>query len=642
VSRQRIRFGLALVLLGVAAPLAAQPTLNDASLTVDTVVASGLDTPTALAFLATNDLLVTEKNTGRVRRVLNGVLQPAPVLDVAVNTDSERGLLGIAINTESPPGVFLFYSEASGDPDGDGVPDNGAALANRVYRYTWNAATQKLENRQLVLDLPITNGPNHDGGVLRLGPTPTPGPVPPIGDGSLLYAVIGDLNRGGQLQNNAGGAAPDDSGAILRVRQDGSAAPGNPFTPYCSVTTAQSCPNGSGCPAGQTCRTGVARLYAYGVRNSFGLGLDPITGALWDTENGPGSYDEINSVAPGFNSGWTPIMGPDSRDPEGLGNLFTMPGGGSAYSDPEFSWLTPVAVTGIVFPINGQLGPAYDHVALVGDFNTGQIYRMPLNDARSGFDLTDVSGLEDLVADSSAERNLLRLGQNFGGVSALERGPDGNIYVLSIGGGALYRIRALNAPTPTPTATATPTPYMVGGTLQYFGSSAGLPGATVVASNGNTSVSVAGAMNGTYVAAPLPMGEWTLVPRKTGGGNLGVSTLDATWILEHIASLRPFSPAQTTACDVTGDGTCSTLDASLILQLVATVIPRFPAATRCDSDWLFRPLPMPAPNQSGANPVLTTTSCQMGRITFSPLADSASGQNFIAVLLGDVTGNWQP
>ena len=197
------------------------------------------------------------------------------------------------------------------------------------------------------------------------------------------------------------GSAPDDTGVILRVQQDGSAAPGNPFVPYCSVTTTQTCPNGTGCPAGQTCRTAVARYWAYGVRNSFGMAIDPATGDLWDTENGPGSFDEINRVAPGMNSGWTPIMGPDARDPEGVGNLFAMPGGASAYSDPEYSWLTPVAVTGIVFPSGGALGPAYDSVALVGDFNVGQLYRLPLNAGRTAFDLSGVSGLEDLVADSS-------------------------------------------------------------------------------------------------------------------------------------------------------------------------------------------------------------------------------------------------
>ncbi len=645
MSARRMAIAIAFaVITGGAAPLAAQPVIDDGTLALDTVVASGLETPTGLGFLAANDVLVLEKNSGRVRRVLNGILQPTPVLDVAVNTDSERGLLGIAINTETPRGVFLYYSEASGDADGDGVPDGGAVLGNRVYRYTWNAATQRLENRQLVLDLPALSGPNHNGGSLRLGPTPTPGPGATVGDGSPLYAVIGDLNRGGQLQNNAGGAAPEDSGAILRVQQDGSAAAGNPFIPYCSVTTAQACPNGTGCPAGQSCRTGVARLYAYGVRNSFGLALDPVSGALWDTENGPGTYDEINRVAPGFNSGWTPIMGPDSRDPEGTANLFNMPGGASAYSDPEFSWLTPIAVTGIVFPSGGALGPAYDQVALVADFNHGQLYRLPLNGGRTGFDLSGVTGLTDLVADSAVERDLLRLGRNFGGISALERGPDGNIYILSLGGGALYRLRAVNPPTPTPTATATPTPYMASGTLQYFGSGAGLPGATVVATNNDTAMMLtfSSAVDGTYIAAPLPMGSWTLVPRKTGAINLGVSALDASWILQHVANARVFSPAQTIGCDVTGDGTCSTLDASLILQFGVMLIPRFPAAIACDSDWLFLPLPLPAPNQSTALPLLTTNGCQMGRITYAPLVDSVGTQTFLAVLLGDVTGNWVP
>ncbi len=63
-----------------------------------------------------------------------------------------------------------------------------------------------------------------------------------------------DLNRNGQLQNNAGGAAPDDTSVILRVQQDGTAAPGNPFVPYCSITTTQTCPGGGGCPGGESCR----------------------------------------------------------------------------------------------------------------------------------------------------------------------------------------------------------------------------------------------------------------------------------------------------------------------------------------------------------------------------------------------------
>src|SRR4029077_15403636 len=137
--------------------------------------------------------------------------------------------------------------------------------------------------------------------------------------------------------------APDDTSVILRLQQDGSPAPGNPFIPYCSLTTTQTCPSGMGCPTGETCISAVARYFAYGIRNSFGLAFDPVTGQLWDTENGPTSYDEINLVSPGFNSGWNQIMGPDSRAPLGTADLFNVPGGASSYSDPEYSWLSPVA-----------------------------------------------------------------------------------------------------------------------------------------------------------------------------------------------------------------------------------------------------------------------------------------------------------
>jgi hypothetical protein len=74
----------------------------------------------------------------------------------------------------------------------------------------------------------------------------------------------------------------------------------------------------------------LAKYYAYGVRNSFGLAFDPLTGELWDTENGPDSYDEVNLVLPGFNSGWEKIMGPNSRDPQGVGDLVLTAAGSSA------------------------------------------------------------------------------------------------------------------------------------------------------------------------------------------------------------------------------------------------------------------------------------------------------------------------
>lgn len=640
---------LAALVWCASGPASAQPTVTDPSLAVD-VVATQLGAPTSIAFLGDGDALFLEKASGRVRRLLNGVVQPDPVLDVAVNNNNESGLLGIAINRESPPNVFLYYTEVD-DPDGNGIPDAGTLLGNNVYRFTWNAQTAKLENKQLLLSLPVAANQSHNGGVLVLGPTPVASPTPQTGDGRPLFVVIGDTNRNGQLENNPAGPLPDDTGVIFRLQQDGSAAPGNPFTPYCSQTTAMTCPDGTGCPGGEVCVTQVARYYGYGVRNSFGLAIDPVTGALWETENGPGNYDEINRVNAGFNSGWVPIMGPDARSAAGVDNLFHMPGAGVTFSDPEFSWLSPVAVTGILFPHHSVLGPAYDAVALVGDFNNGQLYRFPLNAARDGFDLADIAGLEDLVADSAAERDLVRIGFGFGGITDLEQAPDGSIYIVSIRAGAIYRLRAAVAATPsvsptvTPTVTPslTPTPYTVSGILRYFVEDRPIPAATVDATGG-AAMAFATGVDGVYSAAPLAQTDWALTPRKTGGTNLAISALDATFILQFVAdpAMRPFSPVQLLACDTTADGGCTALDATRILQYVAGDTTPFAAASVCGSDWLFTPQPSEVPNQTASPPTLMNEMCEKGRITYTPLVGSAATQNYIGVIIGDVTGNWSP
>jgi glucose/arabinose dehydrogenase len=181
----------------------------------------------------------------------------------------------------------------------------------------------------------------------------------------------------------------------------------------------------------------VRRYYAYGVRNSFGLALDPVTGSLWDTENGVTDYDEINRVLPGMNSGWGPIMGPDSRDANGVGDLFQMPGAGSTYSDPEFSWLSAIAPTSIAFPYASSLGAAYDNTAIVSDIVVQQLYALPLNAARTGFALS--GGLADGVADSPAERDTFRIGTSFP-ITDIEVGPDRDLYLVRIVPGAILRI----------------------------------------------------------------------------------------------------------------------------------------------------------------------------------------------------------
>src|ERR687888_536293 len=395
--------------------LAAPSITKDPNLKVETLV-TGLSSPTSMAFIDNNNILVLEKG-GQVRLVSNGVLQDKPVLQVSVDAESERGLLGVAIMNNTKTGnnaaaarnnnnklVFLYYTESDG---GD--------LRNRVYRYEWNGQNQSLVNPTLILDLPALPGPNHDGGKLVIGPD------------HYLYAVIGDLNHRGKLQNIKDGPDPDDTSVILRVNpNDGSAAKDNPFI--------------------NDENTAMRKYYAYGVRNSFGITFDPITGNLWQTENGPDVYDEINVVKPGFNSGWIKVMGPLSRnaDVNTADQLVNFPG--SHYTDPIFSWKNPIAVTDIEFMKSSVLGEKYKNNIFVGDYNNGNLYYFEVNSTRTGIKLDSSSqekkaGLSGLVVDNDNQLSAVTFGTGFGGISDIKTGPtDGFLYVLSINDGSIYKI----------------------------------------------------------------------------------------------------------------------------------------------------------------------------------------------------------
>lgn len=396
--------------------LASPSITKDPNLKVETLV-TGLSSPTSMAFIDNNNILVLEKG-GQVRLVLNGILQGRPVLQLPVDTESERGLLGIAIMNGTKSGnaannnkfVFLYYTESK---DGQ--------LRNRVYRYNWDEQNQNLVNPTLILDLPALPGPNHDGGKLVIGPD------------HYLYTVIGDLNHRGKLQNIKDGPDPDDTSVIFRVNpNDGSAAKDNPFISN-NVTTA------------------MHKYYAYGVRNSFGITFDPITGNLWQTENGPDIYDEINVVKPGFNSGWIQVMGPLSRNP-GIstdqlvnypGSHYANPRSHTGFVNPAFSWYTPIAVTDIEFMKSSMLGEKYRNNVFVGDDSNGNLYYFEVNSTRTGFKFNPITqpGLADLVADNEKEVSEVTFGTGFGGITDLKTGPaDGFLYVLSINDGAIYKV----------------------------------------------------------------------------------------------------------------------------------------------------------------------------------------------------------
>jgi len=174
--------------------------------------------------------------------------------------------------------------------------------------------------------------------------------------------------------------------------------------------------------------------YAYGIRNSFGMDFDPVTGNLWDTENGPEYGDEINLVEPGFNSGTDIVQGMSTEYDE-LDNLVDFDGKGK-YSDPEFVWTIPVAPTAIKFFNSDKFGKEFKNDMFVADFNHGNIYHFELNKKRTALSLD--GPLRDKREDKPVESKKIIFATGFGGITDLQVSPDGYLYVLS--GDSIFRI----------------------------------------------------------------------------------------------------------------------------------------------------------------------------------------------------------
>jgi hypothetical protein len=146
---------------------------------------------------------------------------------------------------------------------------------------------------------------------------------------------------------------------------------------------------------------------------------------------------------------------------------------------------------------------------------------------------------------------------------------------------------------------------------------------------------------GQFAFNNLSSGPWTVRARKAGGDNGAISAFDAARVL--LNATQPLNSLQQLACDVNADGGLDVADAVLIVQRRVGLIPQFPAATGCNnSDWLVFPVPTPAAGQSTTSPNPATMPCTEGAIGFNPLTGQARGQNFLAVLYGDCSGNWKP
>ena len=388
---------------------AINPVVLDSLLKVEVVV-EDLDTPTTMAFLAPNDFLILEKDKGTVQRVINGQTLDRPLLDVNVANSVERGMCGIAVSTIGSETYVLFYLTEIEGKDGSDIVGK-APIGNRLYKY--ELVDNKLVNPTLLLDLPAIPGPRHNGGGIEIGPD------------NNIYVPVGDIDGSFKVdfeatgtQNFQKGIDADGRSGILRIKQDGE--------PVGEGILGESMP--------------LRLYYAYGIRNSFGLDFDPITGSLWDTENGPHEGDEINLVYPGFNSGWHEIYGfSTSLGKFNKNNLVTFDGKGK-YDEPKIAWSKSTGLTSLIFIDSDKLGSQYRNDMFVGDVHNGRIYHFKLNNERNDLILPKVLAGKSTVNPTVSEAKEIVFGEGFGGITDLTLGPDGYLYVVSIGQGKVFRI----------------------------------------------------------------------------------------------------------------------------------------------------------------------------------------------------------
>ncbi len=164
--------------------------------------------------------------------------------------------------------------------------------------------------------------------------------------------------------------------------------------------------------------------------------FDPVTKYLWDTENGPAFEDEINLVKPGFNSGWSKIMGLSTNKTIDWTSLVDFNGKGK-YRDPEFVWNHTVAPTGLEFLASDKLGSEYQNDLFVAGGNHAKIYHFDLNANRTGLILE--GNLTDKIANQMADDERHIFGYSFYSPMELKTGPDGYLYVVDFNG-TIYRI----------------------------------------------------------------------------------------------------------------------------------------------------------------------------------------------------------
>jgi glucose/arabinose dehydrogenase len=319
------------------------------------VVEGDLQKPTGFTFAPDGRIWYIEKDSGEIRILSPGTGRDRLFFDVPdVEPSGERGGLGVALHPRWPDKPFVYaYVTRTG---------TGGDLQNQLLRI--RAEGRDPAGWKVLLKWNVSTATNHNGGRIVFGP-----------DGNL-WIVTGENANPAFSQQRA-----NLRGKVLRVRPDGSIPADNPFG---------------------------TRVWAYGIRNSFGMAFDPKTGRLWETENGPSCNDEINLIVKAGNFAW----GPSWQCPATPSAADTNADGPAPRRLPKARFSTTIGITGAAFCANCDLGPRIGGDLLFGDVNTARIRALNMNATRTGFE--------------GSARIVLAMPTV---IYSMERGPGGRIYV---------------------------------------------------------------------------------------------------------------------------------------------------------------------------------------------------------------------
>lgn len=541
---------------------------------------TGFSSPTSVSLHPDGRIFVTQQG-GALRVIKNGVLLATPFVTVSTTSTGERGLLSVAFDPNYAVNryVYVYYTVLT------------PAIHNRISRFTADPNNEDIAlagSEFVVMDLDNLSGAtNHNGGPIHFGP-----------DGKL-YVGVGENAAPSNAQSLS-----NRLGKILRINADGTIPGDNPAT-FPGIT-------------GST--TGLNQaIWSVGLRNPYTFSFQPGTGRMFINDVGNVTWEEIDNGVGGVNYGWPTCEGP-------FLNGTSTPCNDPNFTDPVYTYSSAsgseCAITGGDFydPATATFPASYVSKYFFADYCAGWIkYIDPTSPPTLGNATTFATGIA-LPID-------------------IDVAPDGSLYYLARGAGAVFRVQfsagvsptptstPTNTPTNTPTQTLTSTPTStptatpadsIAGTVTYvnatsppkFVSNVVISGAGSV--NVSTTTAAPGPIAGTYTLSGFGSGSYVVTPSKVGGAN-GISSFDSARIAQHVAGLPPLLNAnQLIAADASGNGTVSSLDAAQIAQYVVTTVGGH------TGEWRFLPA-----NRS-----------------YASVSGNISGEDYSAILIGEVSGNW--